>query len=154
MRGGTAAACFLTHVHNCGAKLYSCSIPDALSIIYYDILHMVPCGPLCCALICTCKYSPLRSTLPCSHMYSYLQSLTAHSAVLSHVLVPTVPCSPLCCALTCTHTYSPLQSTLPSLAVHSAVLSCVLKLHRRQSTYVTHQLRDLYSLILLGTMEQ
>jgi hypothetical protein len=120
------------------------SIPHAQSINYYDILHMVPCGPLCRALTCTHKYSPLQSTLPCSHMYSYLQPLGVHSAVLSHVLVPTVPCGPLCHALTCTHTYSPLQSTLPSLAVHSAVLSCVLKLHRWQSTYVTHWLRDLY----------
>jgi hypothetical protein len=119
------------------------SIPHAQSINYYDILHTVPCSPLCRALICTCKYSPLWSTLPCSHMYLYLQSLTVHSAVLSHVLVPTVPCGPLCHAFKCTHTYSPLQSTLPFLAVHSAVLSCVLKLHRRQSTYVTHRLRDL-----------
>jgi hypothetical protein len=120
------------------------SIPHAQSINYYDILHMVPCGPLCHALICTCKYSPLQSTLQCSHMYPYLHSLTLHSAMLSHVLIPTVPCGPLCCALTCTHMYSPLQSTLPSLTVHSAMLSYVLKLHGRQSTYVTHRLRDLY----------
>jgi hypothetical protein len=112
------------------------SIPHAQSINYYDILHMVPCGPLCCALICTHKYSFLQSTLPCSHMYSYLQSLTVHSAVLSHVLVPTVPYGPLCRAR---HMYSYIQS----LAVHSAVLSCVLKLYRRQSTYVIHWLHDL-----------
>jgi len=83
------------------------SIPHAQNINYYDILHTVPCGPLCHALICTHKYSLLQSTLPCSHMYSYIQSL----------------------------------------AVHSAMLSCVLKLYRGQSTYVIHQLRDLYLLI-------
>jgi len=144
------AACFLMCIHNWGAKLYlkkggqsPPSIPHAQNINYYDILHTVPCGPLCHALICTHKYSLLQSTLPRSHMHSYLQSLMVHSAVLSHVLIPTVPYGPLCHALTCTHTYSPLQSTLLSLAVHSAVLSCVLKLYRRQSTYVTHQLRDL-----------
>jgi len=62
-------------------------------------------------------------------------------------ILHTVPYGPLCHALTCTHTYSPLQSTLPSLGVHSAVLSCVLKLHSRQSTYVTHRLRNLYQII-------
>ncbi len=35
------------------------SIPHAQNITYYDILHMVPCGPLCHALICTHKYSLL-----------------------------------------------------------------------------------------------
>jgi len=120
------ATCFLMCVHNCGAKLYSKkggqsppSIPHAQNINYYDILHMVPCGPLCHALICTHKYSLLQSILPCSHMYSYLQSLTVHSAVLSHVLIPTVPYVPLCRALTCTHTYSPLRSTLPCSPVYS-----------------------------------
>jgi hypothetical protein len=138
-------------IQNCRAKLYSKkggqsppSIPHAQNINYYDILHMVPCGALCRALICTHKYSLLQSTMLCSHMYSYLQSLMVHSAVLSHVLGPTIPYGPLCCALTCNHTYSPLQSTLLSLAVHSAMLSCVLKLYRWQSTYVTHRLRDLF----------
>jgi hypothetical protein len=59
------------------------SIPHAQNINYYDILHMVPCGPLCRALICTHK------------------SLTLHSAMLSRVLIPTVPYSPLHITVPC-----------------------------------------------------
>ena len=103
------------------------SIPHAQNINYYDILHTVPCGPLCRALICTHKYSLLQSTLPCSRMYSYLQSLMVHSAVLSHVLIPTVTYGPLCCALTCTRTYSPLGSTLPWSHMYSYIQSLHLK---------------------------
>jgi len=131
---------------------YIWSLAVHSAVLSCVLISTVPCGPLCHALTCTCTYSPLQSTLPCSHMYSYLQSLAVHSAMLSHVLIRTVPCSPLCHALTCTRSYSPLRSTLPCshmysyvqfLAVHSAVLSCVLKLHKRQSTYITHRLRNL-----------
>ncbi len=96
-------------------------------------------------------------------MIYYMRSLAVHSAVLSYVLISTVSCSPLCHALTCTHTYSPLRSTLPcshmysyiqSLAVHSAMLSCVLKLYRRQSTYITHRLHDLYNRLYLFVREK
>ena len=90
------------------------------AMLSHVLVGTVPCGSLCHALICTRRYSPLRSTLPCSHMYSQVQSLAVHSAMLSLVLKRTV-----------------------SLAVHPAVLSCVLKFHRRQSTYVAHWLRDL-----------
>jgi hypothetical protein len=80
------------------------------AVLSYVFISTVSCSPLCHALTFTRTYSPLWSTLLCSHMYSYLQSLTVHSAVLSHVLIHTVPCSPLC---------RPLRSTLPCSPVYS-----------------------------------
>jgi hypothetical protein len=116
---------------------------------------------------------------PPSHMHKilinvimiyYIQSLAVHSAMLSYVLISTVSCIPLCHALTRTRTYSPLWSTLPWSHMYSYIQSLHLKethtvtvpcgplcrtfiyTYGRQSTYVTHRLRDLYAFDILLTL--
>jgi len=45
------------------------------AVLSYVLISTVSCIPFCHALTCTHTYSPLRSTLPWSHIYSYIQSL-------------------------------------------------------------------------------